>query len=346
MSRLLERDRAAPGFRVVQVVQEFSTAGGAETVAYQLQTEWERDGLACEVLAGSVDHELATTRRVRTVSARALELVPTRGRWRYLGRALVVPWFTLVASIAVSLGQRAGNWAEGAVILSHGDCLVADVIVLHAVNAASLAQKRRDGEWRWALNPMNWFVGVRDRLLLRGLRARRYVAVSKRVLREAAEFHRIPPDRVAVIPNGTDIERFTPQGDAAPFRAEFAIPETSPLLLFAGHEFGRKGLTHVIGALARPGCELAHLVVVGADDPRPYVRQATDAGVEFTGAFRRPATRHACRVSGGRCIRISDGVRNVLPGLHGGDGLRGASVRGAGGRDRRLPRRRPKWLLH
>lgn len=268
-------------FRIVQVVQEFSRQGGVETVAFELQQAWEAEGVPSTVLAGTFGREVQAGQRNRlrlAAPSPILRRVPTRGRWRYAGRALVVPTFTLSASAALVAGRRRSGWAEDAVILSHGDSLVADVVVMHGVNAASLAQKRRDGEWGWAFNAMHLWVAARERWMLGGLRARRYVAVSRRVVQELAEWHGVPEQRVRVIPNGTDIDRFTPEGPKAPLREEFAVPESSPLLLFVGHEFARKGLSHAAAALNRPGLDAAHLVVVGAGEPGPYRRQAAEAG--------------------------------------------------------------------
>ncbi len=283
--------RLPPGLRVVQVVQEFSREGGAETVAFELQRCWAAAGMPTEVLAATIGRGLdpAAAGPVRFALPRSLAArIPTRGRWRYAGRSLLVPGFTLAASALLRRGQRRGGWAEGAVVLSHGDCFVADVIVLHAVNAANLAQKRRDGQWRWALNPMHLWVEGRDRRMLRGLRARRYVAVSRRVVDELALHHGVPRERVRVIPNGTDIERFTPDGTRGAVRAEFAIPDTAPLLLFVGHEFDRKGLAHAILALNEPGCGAAHLLAVGAGDAAAYARFAHAAGVAARVHFAGP----------------------------------------------------------
>jgi len=83
------------------------------------------------------------------------------------------------------------------------------------------------------------------------------VAVSRRVVAELAHHHGIPEERVAVIPNGTDIDRFTPDGPGAGPRATFPIPADTPIPLFVGHEFDRKGLGPLIRALAHPGCASA-----------------------------------------------------------------------------------------
>lgn len=277
-------------FRITQVVQEFSRAGGVETVAYELQRCWQATGVSASVLAATIGAEagpdLAGNVRFALPQA-AIQNIPTRGAWRYLGRAAAVPLFTLAASAALLHGRRPGGWNQRTVVLSHGDSLVADVIAIHAVNAASLAQKRGDGDWKWRLNPMHAWVGLRDRLMLRGQRARHYVAVSRRVVDELVDHHGVPRDRITVIPNGTDLDRYTPDGPVAKLRDMFAIPADSRILMFAGHEFDRKGLAHLIEALSHPGCLSAHVVVVGAGDAAAYARLAEGKGtanrVHFTG---------------------------------------------------------------
>ena len=278
------------GFRIVQAVQEFSQAGGTETVAFELQRAWEADGTPASVLAAIVgpDVPAASRTRVRFALPRSVERIPTRGRWRHLGRSLLIPAYTLAASLALRRGQRPSGWVEDAVVLSHGDSLVADVVVLHAVNAANLAQKRADREWRWAMNPLNLWVGARDRVMLRGLRARRYVAVSNRVVGELERFHGVPRDRICVIPNGTDITRFSPEGPTAGLRAAFGIGATDTMLLFVGHEFDRKGLAHVIAALCHPGCAEFRLMVVGAGDVARYAALAQKLGVGSRVHFAGP----------------------------------------------------------
>jgi UDP-glucose:(heptosyl)LPS alpha-1,3-glucosyltransferase len=52
------------------------------------------------------------------------------------------------------------------------------------------------------------------------------------------------------------------------------IPADAKLLLFAGHEFRRKGLAHAISALERLGPDV-WMLVVGSDNPAPYRKLAT-----------------------------------------------------------------------
>ena len=256
-------------FEIVQVVQEISRDGGVETVASELARVFSRHGLPNVVIASTVGTNLDTAIRVERV-APWLSRIPTRGLLRYIGRALVVPLFTLAATRA--LGRH-----PDAVVISHGDSLQGDVLVVHAVNAQSLAEKRAAGSWRWLLNPMHLWVSLRDRTMIGGLRYRMFVAVSARVKAELQRLYQVPASRIRVISNGIDLDRFridVERGQA--IRREFKIPPRARLLLFAGHEFHRKGLAEAVGALQRLGDDV-WLLVVGSDNPTPYKKLAGQA---------------------------------------------------------------------
>jgi len=255
------------GFQIVQVVQELSTAGGVETVAAELARVFTRSGLPNVVLASTVSETFEEGTKIERV-APWLSLIPTRGLFRHLGRILVVPMFTLAATRAIKRRY------PGAVVVSHGDSLTGDVLVVHAVNAESLREKRNSGNWRWLFNPMHLWVSLRDRWMIGGLRYRMYVAVSSRVAAELERIYAVPSSRIRVISNGIDLQRFRRSADSrAAIRRLFNIPLDAKLLLFVGHEFQRKGLAHVIGALDKLGDD-TWLLVVGSDNPAPYRKLA------------------------------------------------------------------------
>ncbi len=262
---------------IVQVVQELSTAGGVETVCWELAGAFGRAGIANTVVASAVGGSVGSCTTVERV-APWLARIPTRGVLRHLGRALVVPLFTLAAT-------RALRRHRGAVVISHGDSLRGDILVVHAVNAESLDEKRRAGARRWMLNPLHLWVSLRDRFMIGGLRYRVFVAVSARVATELQKHYGVPAGRIRVIPNGIDLGRFKPDhvlGQS--IRREFGIPDDAKLVLFAGHEFSRKGLAHVINAVER--LDDVWLLVAGSDNPVPYRRLAQRAAerVVFAGA--------------------------------------------------------------
>jgi glycosyltransferase involved in cell wall biosynthesis len=266
-------------FQIVQVVQELSTAGGVETVAGELARVFNRNNLPNVVLASAVSKSFEGATRIERI-APWLSRIPTRGPLRHLGRAIVVPIFTLAATWAIRHRYR------NAVVISHGDSLTGDVLVVHAVNAQSLAEKRQAGNWGWLLNPMHLWVSLRDHLMIGGLHYRMFVAVSSRVTAELEQLYAVPPSRIRVISNGIDLARFSHSAESGnAIRREFNIPAGAKLLLFVGHEFHRKGLAHAIGALKRLGGD-THLLVVGSDNPAPYRKLAPELRdrVIFAGA--------------------------------------------------------------
>jgi len=254
-------------FEIIQIVQEFSTAGGVETVAAELARVFTRNGLPNVVLASAVSKTFEDEIKVERV-APWLSLIPTRGVFRHLGRILVVPVFTIAATRAIR--KRHPN----AVVVSHGDSFAGDVLVVHAVNAQSLEEKRNAGRWRWLLNPLHLWVSLRDRWMIGGLRYRMFVAVSSRVATELKRLYAVPSARIQVISNGIDLRRFGRSAESrTAVRRAFDIPENARLLLFVGHEFDRKGLAYVIGAMDK--LEDTWLLVVGSDNPAPYRKLAS-----------------------------------------------------------------------
>lgn len=268
------------GPEIIQVIQEFSTAGGAERVAWELAQAFGRAGLPNAVVTSLAEDTVGSVTRVVIVS-RWVNWFSTRGALRYLARLVVYPAFTLAATRYVRRHPES-------MVISHGDCLAGDVLVVHAVNAESLEDKKKSGQWRWRMNPLHAWVALRDRWMIQGLRYRRYVAVSKRVSEELQRHYRVPPSRIRVISNGIDVERFKP--DAAvgrQIRQTYGIPPEARLLLFVGHEFHRKGLAYVVQAMEALD-DSYYLLVVGSDNPAPYRKLAHRAAdrIIYAGAHK------------------------------------------------------------
>jgi UDP-glucose:(heptosyl)LPS alpha-1,3-glucosyltransferase len=265
-----------------QVVMEFSLKGGIEAVAFELQRCFRAMGADSRVVTCMTDDDGADVVRI----GGPLRHVGTRGRWRHVGRAIAVPLFSLAATAFL---RRPSQRLKARVVLSHGDTLTGDVCVVHSVNRADLDAKRDAGAWRWRLNPLHYWVSARDRWMLRGLRFRRYVALSERVAQELELYYAVPRERVVVIPNGVNLDRFTPvPADRDETRRSLGLSPGAPVLLFVGHEFDRKGLAFVIDALSRLARRDAVLVVAGAGDVRPFARQAEACGLQDRVHFLGP----------------------------------------------------------
>jgi glycosyltransferase involved in cell wall biosynthesis len=266
---------------ILQVTLEMGLGGGSECVAYELHRTWQSLGLDARAITS-----LATESEARqgvSFAAPWLAICDLRSRWRHLAALIAVPLFTLAATWSVfrSRGSR--------IVVSHGDSLIGDVCVVHAVNNASLAAKWSAGYYRWLLNPSNLWIAWRDWWMLGGGRYRRVVAISERVRQQLKDHYHVPDERIVTIPNGINLSRFTPANAVfrAGVRREFGLADDVPLVLFVGNQYRLKGLEFAIRSLAEMNTRAA-LLVAGGDTPSSYRRLADQLGLSdrviFAGA--------------------------------------------------------------
>lgn len=266
---------------ILQVSLEIGLGGGSECVAYELHRAWLALGIDARVLT-SLATETEPQQGI-SYAAASLNRWGMRARWPHLAALLAVPFFTFAAT------WRVYRTRGTKIIVSHGDSLIGDVCVVHAVNRASLSEKRRTGYYGWLLNPSNLWVTWRDRWMLRGGRYRRIVAISERVRKQLKEHYGVPDARIITIPNGINLARFDPANlkSRAEVRRSFGIAQGVSLLLFVGSQFRLKGLEFAIRALPEMKTP-AVLLVVGGDVAAPYKRLAEQLGVRerviFAGA--------------------------------------------------------------
>ena len=129
-------------------------------------------------------------------------------------------------------------------------------------------------------------LALEDRLLGGG-GARRVIALSRRVLRDLERWYPEAAKRAAVIPPGTDLERFRPRQGArrGPLRA-----------LFLAREPRLKGLAPLLDAVARVRAGGVDLRLAAAGfEPGPWRRraEALRGAVEFRGPSDRPEDLYA-----------------------------------------------------
>jgi len=99
-------------------------------------------------------------------------------------------------------------------------------------------------------------------------RYQKIVAVSEEVKRDIMRYYSVPPERVVVLYNGVDEQRFHParrQTFRKTIRARWKIPLEAPLVLFVGSGFRRKGLDRLLSVWNDPRLENACLLIVGDD---------------------------------------------------------------------------------
>ncbi|MBX6422818.1 glycosyltransferase family 4 protein [Thermosulfurimonas sp. F29] len=114
----------------------------------------------------------------------------------------------------------------------------------------------------WPLRPRHRLILWLERESLR--QARRVIANSRLVARQVGEYYPGVAEKVEVIYNGVDLERFNPsvRRFRAGVRRELGLSEEDRVLLFAGSDWRRKGLPLLLSALEKLP-ETVKLVVAG-----------------------------------------------------------------------------------
>ena len=115
-------------------------------------------------------------------------------------------------------------------------------------------------------------------------------ANSKRTETDLIHFYGADPSKIAVIYNGVDTQRFTPDNTRfrAAIRARYGIDENALVVLFVG-EYRRKGLATIISALGSLADPRLHLLAVGRGDKTLYAGLAAAAGIAGRTTFAPPA---------------------------------------------------------
>lgn len=165
------------------------------------------------------------------------------------------------------------------------------------VHAAWLEQRCRQqgllgrlGAW---LSPWHRYTLAAERRMFADPRLKAVICISALVRDDIRRFYKVPEEKLHVIYNGIDLDRFHP-GLAIEHRnsvrEQYGIPENAPLLLYVGSGFERKGVGPLLQALALAKNQEVRLLVVGADKHlERYRRRAASLGlagrVVFTGGL-------------------------------------------------------------
>jgi glycosyltransferase involved in cell wall biosynthesis len=139
----------------------------------------------------------------------------------------------------------------------------------------SFARRVKDG-----LEPVVWPAGrVRLRLEQRLLKTVSAAHADSRLVRDdLLRYYDTGALPIDVVPPGVNLSEFTAASDRLATRRELGLPTESPLVLFCGHDFERKGLDRMLLAMARL-VERATLAVVGGGDVDEYRQMAQRLGI-------------------------------------------------------------------
>ena len=106
------------------------------------------------------------------------------------------------------------------------------------------------------------------------------VAISRMVRSDMQEFYRVPDERLHLVYNGVDLERFSPaECDAkrAEARAALGLKDDETCFLIVAHNFRLKGVRELVEAAAQMDRRKPwRVVVIGKASARPYLELAED----------------------------------------------------------------------
>ncbi len=117
------------------------------------------------------------------------------------------------------------------------------------------------------------------------------VAISRRSAAEIADLYGVPRERLSVVYNGVELERFHPKNRGAQrylARAEAGVAADAWTLLFVGSGFERKGLDTVIDALAIFADRSSRLIVIGRGATQAFRERAARLAVDTRIAWLGP----------------------------------------------------------
>ena len=140
------------------------------------------------------------------------------------------------------------------------------------VHAAWLAHRARAlgplARFRQSLSGYHRYVLASEKAMFEHPELQAVICNSNMVADEICHFYGVDRDKLAVIYNGVDTDRFSPNL-ADEFRENTrlaaGVPLNAPLLLYVGSGFERKGVPQLIEAFAKRNYREAHLVIVGKD---------------------------------------------------------------------------------
>jgi glycosyltransferase involved in cell wall biosynthesis len=159
----------------------------------------------------------------------------------------------------------------------------ADLSTIHYCHAGAARRyrgarvKRDTALYRANATVAAWMARSAERWCYRPCQTRHLCAVSSGLAQELRECFPRVADSITVIANGVDIEVYRPDAAArADTRRTLGIGSYTPVALFAGGDWDRKGLHHVVAAVARRSCW--HLIVAGDGDHEALMADAASAG--------------------------------------------------------------------
>jgi len=125
-----------------------------------------------------------------------------------------------------------------------------------------------------AFNPFHRLILFMEKGMFEKRWCRKIVAISEMVKKDIQKHYRVPDDKIAVVYNGVELERFHPKNKKlyrSKIREKLKVPDESVLILFVGSGFERKGLKFLIQSLELLSSDNWQLLLMGKGNWNRYL---------------------------------------------------------------------------
>lgn len=245
-------------------------------------------GLICRPFSFHGGVETATAGMVNALVERGghdVHLLTTAAQFPAAGitvhRLAVLGQPSVLRQLSFALAARRAARAGGYdIVQSHERSLEQDIYRAgEGSHRAYLAAMGRGG---LQVNPQHRLLLYLERRIFSLRSARHVVAIAARGKSEIQALYGTPADRVTVVYNGVDLDRFHPDNRKRwreEIRISLGIPAESWLIAFVGSGFERKGLGALLAAVALLADRHARVLVAGKGRTETYRATAARLGI-------------------------------------------------------------------
>jgi len=252
---------------IVNAARAIDTKGGVSNVANALDNEFKKLGYKTELF----------TLKDSGIPSKTFKNRFFQKLWLFLE----VTWATTIGTAILKFKYPKKKYY----VICHNDFLYGQMHINHGLHRAMIEQS---GKLKaFMRNPIHLFLYLREAFRHKFKIHDTVICFSAQQKTEYLNYFPKQRANVRIIPNGINLERFTPEGNT-PEKAEFKISADSKIIIFVGYEFDRKGLQYVIEALKLLPDEWV-LLIAGGDNQqiKEYQTKATaqnlDNRVRFLG---------------------------------------------------------------
>lgn len=144
------------------------------------------------------------------------------------------------------------------------------------------------GKLSIVFNPYHWLVLSLERMIFRGRRYKKILAISDLVKKNIIENYSVPAPDIEVIYNGVDLEKFHPDNKLkyrSSTRKQHGLPDSDFVVLFVGSGFERKGVKYLIQAVESLS-EPVSVLIVGKGSEEKFKNVGRRQKIVFCGPQR------------------------------------------------------------